>query len=75
MVGDNKLGDVKSNSCADVGNFFTPEQHAAILRLLAKENDVSATNMTGNAQNSLTHFGYEWILDTGANDHMIGKSV
>lgn len=30
--------------------------------------------MTGNAQNSLTHFGYEWILDTGANDHMIGKS-
>lgn len=74
VAGDNKSGDGKSNSCADVGNFFIPDQHVTILRVLAKENDVPAAKMVSNAQNSPTHFGYERILDTGDNDHVIGKS-
>ncbi|XP_073290519.1 uncharacterized protein [Primulina huaijiensis] len=52
---------------------FTPGQYAEILKLLGSnniQNDCApVVNMAGTASQT---FGTEWIIDTGANEHMIG---
>ncbi|XP_075492417.1 uncharacterized protein LOC142530464 [Primulina tabacum] len=61
--------DIPSNT----GSFFTPAQYAAILKMLekdqpAEELGVASANMADNSSS----FGSSWIIDTGANDHMVG---
>ncbi|XP_075490977.1 uncharacterized protein LOC142529351 [Primulina tabacum] len=61
--------DIPSN----IGSFFTPAQYAAILKMLEKDQPadelgVASANMAGNSSYS----GSSWIIDTGANDHMVG---
>ncbi|XP_073271469.1 uncharacterized protein [Primulina huaijiensis] len=54
---------------------FTAAQYAEILKLLGNSNLQSATqpvvNMAGNNSN-LLHVSHAWIVDTGANEHVVG---
>ncbi|XP_073270434.1 uncharacterized protein [Primulina huaijiensis] len=54
---------------------FTAAQYAEILKLLGNSNLQSTTapivNMTGNNLHCASH---AWIVDTGANEHMVGDA-
>ncbi|XP_075500194.1 uncharacterized protein LOC142538780 [Primulina tabacum] len=57
---------------------FTPEQYAEILKLLNKDRvlDISNTpevNMAGTSSISPSSLNSQWIIDSGANDHMVGR--
>lgn len=57
--------------------FFTPDQYAAILKLLAKkltesESNVPTANMAGIEKSCSSFLDTKWIIDTSANDHMVG---
>lgn len=67
-----------SNQSKNIGSVFTHDQYAAILKLLAKEQldsetntSIPSANMAG-IDNSNSNLAIEWIIDTGANDHMVG---
>lgn len=57
--------------------YFTPEQYNQLLRILTKDNTSSAStaNMAGIIRSFMaTCINPEWIVDTGATDHMVSSS-
>lgn len=54
---------------------FTPAQYAEILKLLGNSGVQSSTQPVVNTAGNILHcVSHDWILDTGANEHMFGNS-
>lgn len=68
-----------SNVSSVPGTLFTSEQYVEIFKLLNKDRalDISnqpEVNMAGTPSLSPSQLNSPWIIDSGANDHMVGRN-
>ncbi|XP_073300553.1 uncharacterized protein [Primulina huaijiensis] len=63
---------VQPKFATGVPSLFTPDQYAEILKLLGNNIQHECAPVVDIAGTTSHNFSSEWIIDTGANEHMIG---